>query len=111
MSRDPRRGGQRPSQQSESRGDEPKRPVFDARAGMVKVAIWENDGKNGVFPTASFSRLYKDRNEKWQSASSFNVWDLADLARCAFSAEAYMRTHYGEEGQPGDEGRRDERAA
>lgn len=111
MSREARRGGQRSSEQQNGRQDAPKRPVFDSRAGMVKVAIWENEGKNGVFPTASFSRLYKDKNEKWQSAASFNVWDLVDLARCAFTAEAYIRTKYGDEEEPGDEGRRDERAA
>lgn len=33
-----------------------KRPVFDCRAGMVKVAVWENEGSNGTFPTATFAR-------------------------------------------------------
>lgn len=98
---DERRGGQ----------GSPKRPVFDCRSGAVKAAVWENEGKNGVFPSVSFSRLYKDKGEKWQTASSFNVWDLVDLARCAFSAEAYIRQSYGSDDEPGDEGRRGESAA
>ncbi len=77
---------------------------------MGKCAVWENDGKNGVFPAVTFSRLYK-KGESWQSTSSFNVWDLADLARAAFSAEAYIRQNYGEQDDAGDEGRRDGRAA
>lgn len=87
--------------QDEKRQERPaakRRPVFDCRAGMVKVAVWENEGGSGPFPTATFSRLYKDSDNTWKSASSFNVWDLADLARCAFSAEAYMLQHYGSSG-------------
>jgi hypothetical protein len=77
--------------EGESRG---KRPVFDSRSGMVRVAVWENSGANGPFPTASFSRLYRDRDDTWKSTSGFDAWDLADVARCAFAAEAYMREHY-----------------
>ena len=73
--------------------------------------VWENEGKNGAFPAVTFSRLYKGRDEKWQSTSSFNVWDLPDLARAAFSAEAYIRQNYGDQDDAGDEGRRDGRAA
>ena len=84
----------------------PKKPVFDGRAGMVKFAVWENQGKKGPFASVTFARLYKDGNDKWQTTSSFDVWDLADLARAAFSAEAYIRQNYGSHDEPGDEGRR-----
>lgn len=100
MPRQEERRGGRP------RESEPKKPVFDCRAGKVKAAVWENDGKHGVFPTVSFSRIYKGEDEKWKTASSFNVWDLADLARCAFSAEAYCRANYPTEGEGDDEGRK-----
>lgn len=95
----------------EKREGEPrgKRPVFDARAGMVRVAVWENNGTNGPFPTASFSRLYRGRGDTWKSTSGFDAWDMADLARCAFAAEAYMRQHYSvgaEQERPSSEERR-----
>lgn len=94
-------------EKTERRPSSRKRPVFDCRAGMVKAAVWENEGAKGPFPTATFSRLYKREGDRWQSTAGFNVWDLADLARCAFSAEAYMRQHYGpDDEEAGDEGRR-----
>lgn len=95
---DERRGGR-------SSEAEPKKPVFDCRAGKVKAAVWENEGRNGTFPTVTFSRIYKGEGDKWKTATSFNVWDLADLARCAFSAEAYCRTHYSSE-EAGESGSR-----
>lgn len=108
MPRNESRGGR-----TSSRQDDRKKPVFDGRAGMVKFAVWENysEKKDKVFPAVTFSRLYKDGNDRWQSTSSFNVWDLPDLARAAFSAEAYIRQNYGDEDDAGDEGRRDGRAA
>lgn len=89
----------------DSREGESKRPVFDCRAGRVKAAVWENDGRRGVFPTVTFSRSYKD-DDKWKSATSFNVWDLADLARCAFSAEAYCRANYPSQDDSSEEGQK-----
>lgn len=57
------------------------KPVKKFRAGSINVSIFKNNGtsRNGSateFNTIALQRAYKDREGKWQNASSLRVNDL-----------------------------------
>ena len=51
-------------------------PLKKFRAGQVSAALWENEatvnGRSVRMLKASVERRYKDKNDKWQSSSSFS---------------------------------------
>lgn len=56
-------------------------PVHTIKVGNVQAAIWENSGKgrNGqsfTTQSVSFSANYQDKDQKWQSRSSFKFTEL-----------------------------------
>lgn len=52
-------------------------PVKKFNAGAVSVAVWENEGKEGKsFSSVTIDKRYMDKNEKWQSTSSFKPNDI-----------------------------------
>lgn len=67
-----------------------KKPEYSIRRRSVQAAIWKNDGKNGPFYRATFSRRYKD-GETWKSTESFNADDLVDLMLVAALALDWIR--------------------
>ena len=61
------------------------KPIMKYAAGNVAVAIWENEiplpnGTTKPVLKATVERQYKDKNDKWQSSSSFGRNEIA-LAR------------------------------
>ena len=50
-------------------------PVAKFRAGAVSVALWENDievkGRTITILKATVQRRYKDKDDNWQSSSSY----------------------------------------
>ena len=69
---------------------EKKKPAQTFRKGTVKAAVWENEGKDGVFYSVTFSRSYKAGEDGWRNTSSFNEGDLEALADVAFQARLYI---------------------
>jgi hypothetical protein len=67
-----------------------KKPVHEIRMGRVRAAVWENDTKNGNVYNLTFSRLYKDDNDKWADSSSFGRDDLPLLAKVADVAHSWI---------------------
>ena len=61
------------------------KPVDKFREGRVHVSIWENNGVNGAFRTASFEIRFR-RGDEWQSGSSYGLDDLAYLELAAKQA-------------------------
>ncbi len=59
-------------------------PQKKFRAGAISVTIWENaalkDGINSVYNTISIERVYKDKNNSWQTTNSFRTNDLPKAA-------------------------------
>lgn len=56
------------------------------RAGTVKVLLWTNKAKdkdgNDVFNhTITLERIYKDKDDKWQSTQNFEISHLTTLQR------------------------------
>jgi len=63
------------------------KPAITIRDGYIKATIWANNTENGEFYSVVFSRLYKDKDDKPQNASSFSNADLLKVQRLA--AKAY----------------------
>ncbi len=79
---------QHDEQPSTDRGN---KPVDKFREGPVQVSIWENEGINGAFRTASFELRYK-KDEQWQTGHSYGASDLKHLENAAQEARHRIET-------------------
>ncbi len=71
-------------------------PIFTARVGSVKAAVWENKSEEGKISRAvSLTRSYKDENERWQETNSYFPDDLPKV-RLAVQ-KAYEFIHCGKD--------------
>jgi hypothetical protein len=66
-----------------------KRPIHEIKIGLVRAAIWRNEGTNGSWYNVTFERLYKDGDD-WKSSSSFGRDDLLPLAKLADQAHSWV---------------------
>ncbi len=57
-----------------------KRPVDHIRYGNLEASIWENQGENGPFYSATFSRSFQVDGE-WKQTQSFNQRDMELLGK------------------------------
>ena len=60
-----------------------QKPVDEVRIGRVKATIWKNGTEDAPRYNVTFSRLYKDGDDKWQNTQSFGRNDLLTLAKVA----------------------------
>jgi hypothetical protein len=67
-------------------------PIDKFRDGPVHVSIWENEGANGAFRSASFELRYKDRDQQWQSGKSYSSNALLHLESAAREARARIES-------------------
>jgi hypothetical protein len=58
------------------------KPVYEARLGRVKAAVWANHGESGVWYSVVFSRIYKE-GDAWKRSESFSRDDLPLVAKLA----------------------------
>lgn len=65
-------------------------PVHEEKFGRVRAAVWANETESGVWYSVSFSKLYKDKEGKWQDASSFSKEDLSLLIKAADQVHTWM---------------------
>lgn len=63
------------------------KPVHTTRFGCAKAAIWQNE--SGHY-SISLERIYKDKNEKWQSTQSFGRDDLPKLIKALEAAYDFL---------------------
>tara|TARA_R110001592_G_scaffold13581_13_gene62050 strand:+ start:694 stop:930 length:237 start_codon:yes stop_codon:yes gene_type:complete len=61
---------------------EKNKPAYEIRMGVIKATIWANPSENGVFYSATFTRLYRDGDE-WKFSDSFRRDDLPLIAKVA----------------------------
>ena len=80
---------------------EPKRPVQTIRLGVVQAAIWQDDTEHGPRFGITLERLYRDKDEKWQSSRTFRPGDLPTLIQVLTLAVADL---FHRRGEPWDEG-------
>ena len=69
--------------------DNRKKPVHEERAGAIRAAIWEQDGKDGVFYKFTLERLYKTP-DGWKSTDSFSHRDPSNISAAASLASAWI---------------------
>jgi hypothetical protein len=51
------------------------KPAWENRYGNIKVSIWANQGKDGVWYSVTLTRRYQD-NGLWKSATSLGKNDI-----------------------------------
>jgi hypothetical protein len=69
---------------SAMRDSEPKqRPAREVRLGRIRAAIWENATDNGAWRKVTFSRLFKDKDNRWRDTESFSKEDVLLLTEVA----------------------------
>jgi len=60
------------------------KPTMKFRVGPVVATVWENDVQSGdrtvALQKVQVQRVYKDKNNDWQSTDSFRPQDLPVLA-------------------------------
>jgi len=68
-----------------------ERPTYEVRIGNLKAAIWRNETTGGVRYNATFSRIYKDKeDDQWKATDSFGRDDLLVLAKVADAAHTWI---------------------
>jgi hypothetical protein len=72
--------------------DKPKgnKPVHEIPDGLLKVAIWKNDGEFGPMYSVTCRRRYKD-GEEWKDANSYGEDDVLPMAELFRDAYAWIR--------------------
>jgi len=64
---------------------ENKRPSKELKCGNCKLVVWTNtkeiNGKNIEFDSINFEQFYKNKEDKWESNSSFNGKQLLLIKR------------------------------
>lgn len=63
------------------------RPVEKIRVGSVQISIWQNQGAEGPFYTASVELSYNQDGE-WRTSTSYGLRDLINLAKAALLAHS-----------------------
>lgn len=84
------------SERASHRGDPPRddkpgnKPVHELRLGRIRAAVWLNETENGPRYNVQITRLYKDKNDKWQDSASFGREDLPLVAKVADQAMVWI---------------------
>lgn len=65
-------------------------PAKKFRIGYITATIWKNDGLDKPFYSVDITRSYKDSNGDYQTGTSFNHADLANVAILAARAESWI---------------------
>ena len=68
-----------------------QKPIHEVRLGLIKAAVWRNDGETGVRYNVTLSRLYKDKDDKdWKYTDTFGRDDLLLVAKVADQAHSWI---------------------
>lgn len=62
------------------------KPIRTLRDGVIKAAIWKNEGDKGPFYSVQFIRSYRDLNDQWHDTNAFTGADVLRLKRLAGKA-------------------------
>lgn len=66
------------------------KPVHELRLGRIRAAVWLNETENGPRYNVQITRLYKDKNDKWQDSTSFGREDLPLVGKVADMAMVWI---------------------
>jgi hypothetical protein len=76
-----------PTEHDKTSGNAGRKPADKFHEGPVHVSIWENDGPQGAFRTASFEIRYK-KQDQWQTSHSYGTADLKHLESASREARS-----------------------
>lgn len=72
-----------------------KTPVYKEKKGSLQVAVWENNGSNGKWPSITFERSYtKNDGADFEHTTSMRAFDLAPLRELLSKAEEFCKLKY-----------------
>ena len=77
------------------------KPKQTLRDGMLKATIWENQGEQGLFHTATLSKIF-EKDGKLKDGHSFAGGDLLRIAELAKEAYHRIRRYRAEESTSAD---------
>jgi hypothetical protein len=80
-------------------------PVHEVKFGRVRATVWANEGESGVWHSVQFSRLYRDKEGKWQDADGFGREDLPLLIKAADQVHTFLYQAVGREAPEEPRGR------
>lgn len=67
-----------------------QRPVFEARYGRLRVSVWRQESDKGPWFNVVLGRNYKDDAGNWQTANSYGVRDLLEVAKLCTEAHSWI---------------------
>lgn len=67
-------------------GDKP----VNFKVGRVRATVWTNESDTGPWHSVTFSRLYRDKDGRWQDSASFSREDLPLLMKAADQAHTFL---------------------
>jgi hypothetical protein len=79
------------------------KPVHKVIMGPIKGLVWRNETKRGPRLNATFERLYKDEDDKWQSSGSFGPEHCLVLAKVTEKCADWMYNNNPAKDNPSDE--------
>ena len=62
------------------------KPVNKYRSGQVVLTIWENERDGKLFRSYQLEKSYKDKDDNWQTTSSYGKNDLVNVQSVITSA-------------------------
>lgn len=66
-------------------------PIHEVRLGRIKAAVWKNETEGGVRYNTTFTRLYKEKEDKdWKFTDSFGRDDLLLVSKVADIAHSWI---------------------
>lgn len=76
--------------------DAGNRPVHEERIGRICGAVWKHaDDAGKVWHNVTFTRIYKDANDKWARSDSFGKGDIPLLVKVADRCHDWLYSHNG----------------
>lgn len=83
-------------------------PIHEVRLGRIKAAVWKNETEGGVRYNVTFTRLYKEKDDKdWKFTDSFGRDDLLLVSKVADKAHSWIFAQTQEEEGASKPGARD----
>ena len=75
--------------------EEKVKPEKKFSAGAMSASVWVNegqgkDGEKRKFRTVNIQRVYKDKNDEWQTTSSLRITDLPKASLIINKAYEYL---------------------
>jgi hypothetical protein len=71
-----------------------QKPIHEVRLGLIKAAVWKNEGENGARYNVTFCRMYKEKDAKddegWKFTDTFGRDDLLLVAKVADLAHSWI---------------------